>query len=227
MDKNAIHLYDLTRILQGEVPLEFYVELLIRGVAVYLILITSFRLMGKRMSSRMTRNELAAVATLAAAIGIPLQTPDRGLVPGLLIAAILILVQRGVAARAAKNEKFERTTQGKISTLVQDACLQMDDIKECHMSRERVFSQLRTSTIRHLGQVKRLYLEANGSFTVIKDPHPAPGLCILPETDKDFVAEQPMDKEKEVCGYCGYHQQEIVEQVCPNCNHQEWVKAIH
>jgi uncharacterized membrane protein YcaP (DUF421 family) len=226
MDKQDIHLFDITRILQGEVPLEFYVELLIRAVAVYLILIASFRLMGKRMSSRMTRNELAAVATLAAAIGIPLQTPDKGLIPGFLIAGLVILVQRFVASRAAKNERFERATQGKISTLVKDATLQLDAVKDCHMSRERVFSQLRSSNIRHLGEVQRLYLEANGSFTVINQAQPSSGLCILPQTDHDFIAEQPVDQEKEVCSYCGFEQTEVMEVHCPNCHQQEWVKAI-
>jgi len=227
MDKYSIHLYDIRRILQGEVPLEFYIELLIRAVVVYLIIIGSFRLMGKRMSSRMTRNELAAVATLAAAIGIPLQTPDRGLLPGLLIAGIVVLVQRLVAARAARHERFERMTQGKISTLVQNACLQIDDMKECHMSRERIFSQLRSNNIRHLGEVQRLYLEANGSFTLIHHPQPVSGLCVLPEPDKDFIAEQPPDAGRQVCSYCGYGQRPAAAQACPNCHHEEWVNAVH
>jgi uncharacterized membrane protein YcaP (DUF421 family) len=225
MDKDMIRLDDIMRILRGEVPWGFYVELFIRAAVVFVILIASFRLMGKRMASRMTRNELAAVATLAAAIGIPLQTPDRGLVPGLLIAGILILVQRFVASRAAKNESFERSTQGKISTLVEDANLQIAAMKECHISRERIFSTLRSSNIRHLGEVKRLYLEASGSFTVINHPKPEPGLCVLPEVEKDFIAEQKFDQEKKVCSYCGYGQRETKEPVCPNCDHAEWVTA--
>lgn len=226
MDKSEIHLYDLTRILQGEVPLAFYIELLIRAAVVFLLLIFAFRLMGKRMSTRMTRNELAAVATLAAAVGIPLQQPDRGLLPGLLIAGLVVLVQRWVAGRAAANERFERTTQGKINTLVEDACLQIGDMKKCHISRERVFAQLRSSNVRHLGEVQRLYLEANGSFTLIHSPRPVPGLCILPELDKDFIAEQPVEAGKQVCTYCGYGQEQQPAPVCPNCHRDEWVEAV-
>lgn len=226
MDKNDIRLYDITRILQGEVPLPFYIELLIRAVVVYLILIFAFRLMGKRMASHMSRNELAAIATLAAAVGIPLQSPDRGVLPGLLIAGLVVLVQRTVAARAAKNERFERITQGKISTLVQDACLQVDDMKKCHISRERIFSQLRSSNIRHLGQVQRLFLEASGSFTLINNPNPIPGLCILPDMDKAFIAEQTVDPDKKVCNYCGGGQPNAETQECPNCHHHEWVEAV-
>jgi uncharacterized membrane protein YcaP (DUF421 family) len=227
MDKDTIWLDDIRRILQGEVPLAFYVELLLRAVIVYLLLIVAFRLMGKRMSSLMTRNELAAVSTLAAAIGIPLQTPDRGLLPGLLIAGIVILVQRVIASRGAKKGSFERTTQGHISTLVQDARLQLPAMKECHISRERVFSALRCSGIRHLGEVQRLYLEASGSFTVINAPKPSSGLCIFPEKDREIIQEQPVDNSKMVCSYCGHPQPAPQVHHCPNCQHEEWVSAIN
>lgn len=217
---------DIQRLLQGEVPWEFYVELIIRAVAVYLILIVALRLMGKRMSRMFTRNELAAVATLAAAIGIPLQSPDRGIIPGVLIAGIVIVAQRWVAQRATKSQRFERTTQGRISTLVQDGCLQIKDLNECNLSRERVFSQLRGTDITHLGQVKRLYLEASGSFTLIKNQQPASGLCILPEWDMDFISEQQPDHNIKVCSHCGNGQQQKDTATCANCKNETWLQAI-
>jgi uncharacterized membrane protein YcaP (DUF421 family) len=226
MEKYDIHLNDIMRILQGNVPWIFYLELVIRALAVYLIIIFSLRLMGKRMGKLLTRNELAAVSTLAAAIGIPLQSPDRGLLPGLLIAGIVILLQRGVAGISGKKEKFERLTQGRISTLVSDGVLQMDAMKECHLSRERIFSRLRGQNIRHLGEVQRLYQEANGSFTLITQPKPVAGLCVLPETDPAFISEQPVDPNKKTCNYCGHSQPQHTSE-CPNCHKEEWVDPIY
>lgn len=224
MDKFSIHLNDFMRILQGEVPWEFYIELILRAFFVYLVLLGGFRLMGKRMSGRLTRNELAAVASLAAAIGIPLQQPDRGLLPGLIVACVVVVVQQMVAYFASKHERFERATQGSISALVIEGVLQQNEMKNCRMSRERIFSQLRMHSIIHLGQVKRLYLEASGSFTFIKQPQPASGLCILPLTDRAFIDEQPADN-KEVCSYCGNSRKEN-DQSCSECHHHEWVKAV-
>src|SRR4051812_41673780 len=137
MSEHTIYWDDFARIFRGEVPWEFYVELIIRAVIVYLILIVSFRLMGKRMASELTRNELAAVSSLAAATGVPLQTPDRGLIPGIIVAGIVVGIQQLVARRSVKSEKFEQLTQGKINTLVQNAFLQIDDMEECRISRER------------------------------------------------------------------------------------------
>jgi uncharacterized membrane protein YcaP (DUF421 family) len=226
MSKYTIYWNDFQRIFQGEVPWEFYIELIIRAVVVYLILITSFRLMGKRMATQLTRNELAAISSLAAAIGIPLQTPDRGLIPGILVAAIVVIVQRLVANRSVKSEKFEQLTQGKISTLVQDSFLQIDDMEECRISRERIFSQLRSNDIRQLGEVERLYLEANGNFTLIKNAKPGSGLSVLPDIDKEFTAEQETDQTKLVCNHCGHQQNQAGSSSCPNCRKDEWVKAV-
>jgi uncharacterized membrane protein YcaP (DUF421 family) len=105
--------------------------------------------------------------------------------------------------------------------------LQLDNMLKVRISRERVFSQLRGSQVKHLGEVDRLYLEANGSFTVVKRPKVLPGLCVLPEWDNDLIQEQVIDHDHTVCGYCGHGQQDVQEQTCPQCKQQTWVKAIH
>lgn len=92
----------------------------------------------------MSRNELAAIATLAAAMGMPLQAPDRGLLPGIIIAILVVLIQRGVAALSAKKSSIERVTQGKISILIEDHHLTFKAMKHTRISRERVLAQLRS-----------------------------------------------------------------------------------
>jgi uncharacterized membrane protein YcaP (DUF421 family) len=54
----------------------------------------SMRLMGNRMGKPLTRNELLAIVSLAAANGVALMAADRGLLPVVLIAAIVIGYQR-------------------------------------------------------------------------------------------------------------------------------------
>ena len=61
MESFEIKLTDLERIFSGEVPASFFLEIIFRTAFVYLILIISMRLMGKRMSSTLQRNELAAI----------------------------------------------------------------------------------------------------------------------------------------------------------------------
>jgi Predicted membrane protein len=225
MDKYKIHLYDLNRILQGQVPMSFYIEIIIRAVVLYLVVMIALRLMAKRMTLNLNRTELGALSTVAAAIGVPLQSPDRGLLPPIIIVGIVILMQRWINYRSAKSEKFERLVLGKITTLVQDGRLQPKEMKKVRISRERVFAELRVNELTNLGEVQRMYIEANGSFTLIKSPQPQPGLCIIPEWDTDFTNEKQKHNDLRVCGYCGSSKAPHMQQ-CPNCDHHNWVAAV-
>ncbi|SOD79341.1 DUF421 domain-containing protein [Spirosoma fluviale] len=228
MKKEDIYLYDWLRILIGEVPGTFYIEILIRAAAVYLILVVSMRLMGRRMASRLSRNEMAAMVSLAAAVGIPILDAQRGLLPVVVIALVVVFTQRLISYWAAKNEKFEGLTQGISSTLVENSVVQVASMKESSVTRELLFAQLRSGGIIHLGQVKRLYLEANGAFTLIKDPKPRPGLSLIPEWDVDFIDQQKKAPAQCVCYVCGHIQPKPSKpaDVCPNCSHSKWIQAL-
>jgi len=164
MKSYEIVMDDWMKILIGNVPIHFFLEVVFRVLFVFLLLIFSMRLMGKRMASQLSRNEMVAMSSLAAAIGIPIQAPDRGLLPALIVAIIVILGQRWIARIAAWNEQFEEVSQGDIGVLVYDGVLNIKEMKITRISRERLFAQLRSEGIKHLGQVQRFYFEANGTL---------------------------------------------------------------
>lgn len=178
------------RILFGDLPAEFYIELLIRVIFVFLLLIFSMRAMGKRMSAQMSRNEMAALVSLAAAIGLPIQSPDRGILPAIVVAGVVIMVQRSVAYFAYKNQKVEKFAQGNISTLIKDSVIDKKEMLKVRLTHDRLMAQLRSQGIKHLGEVKRLYLEVNGSFTLVKERNVRQGLTVLPDFDQEFIQRQ-------------------------------------
>src|SRR4051812_46339043 len=112
MKPEEIKLGDWARILFGQVPPEFYVELAIRAFLVYLLLTVSMRLLGKRMSTQMSRLELVAMVSLASAIGVPMLAQDRGMLPAFIIAFVIIGITRLISAKSFKDQHFEQLTQG-------------------------------------------------------------------------------------------------------------------
>jgi len=223
-----LKLSDWARLLIGEVPGSFYIELIIRAFVIYLLLTVSMRLLGKRMSSQLGRNDLAAMVTLAAAIGVPLQAPNRGLLPAIVIALVVVFLGRWIAAKAFRDQGFEKFSQGNIDVLVADSVMNLDRMKTVRISRERLVAQLRSSSIKQLGEVKRLYIEANGSFTLIAEEEPRPGLSILPRWDEDFNSRFKKHKEMMVCQTCGITQQMPfdLKATCPNCKDCVWTNAV-
>ena len=225
MKKEDIHLFDWHRILFGEVPGGFFIEVIIRTAIIYIVLMVSMRLMGKRMASQLGRNEMIAMTSLAAAIGVPIQSPDRGILAAVIIAAIVVFIQQMIAKKASQSESFEGLTQDNIGTLVSDGELNLKIMQNTRLTKERVFGQLRNKGIHHLGEVKRLYLEANGTFTVMESDNPVPGLCILPDWDSEFIQKVCSETNELVCGNCGKLRTELSLR-CSNCNKNKWIQAV-
>jgi uncharacterized membrane protein YcaP (DUF421 family) len=206
-------------------PLTFFIEVIIRVVFIYLLVLVCIRLMGKRMAAQLSRNELVAISSLAASIGIPIQTPDRGLLPAVLVALVVVAAQRMLAARLARSQRFERRTQGNISTLVNDCCLNIKELKSVRLARQEIFARLRSQRIKHLGQVKRLYLEATGDFTVVRNPEPEPGLSVLPIEDTEYRAAQKYSHEYAVCSNCGARTADA-DRPCGNCGENKFEQPM-
>jgi uncharacterized membrane protein YcaP (DUF421 family) len=224
MKAEDIHLEDWYRILFGEVPLTFFVEAVFRTAFVFLVLLASMRLLGKRMAGQLNKNEMIGMSTLAAAIGVPLQAPDRGLIPSLIIACTVVLFGRLVSRLSFFYPKFESVSQDKLDVLLKESVIQMKAMISTEITRERLFAQLRSKGIRQLGEVSRVYLEADGNFTIIQNKKPVPGLKLIPDWDTEFVAEQRVDEHTEVCSRCG-HTRMYQERTCSNCGEQQWEKA--
>jgi uncharacterized membrane protein YcaP (DUF421 family) len=227
MKPEDIKIGDWQRVFVGDVPGAFYAEVLFRVFIIYLILMVAMRLMGKRMASQLSRNEMTAMVSLAAAIGVPLQSPDRGVLPILVIAAIVVTIQQLIAWLTARNQKLEKLTQGDIAVLVEDAMLNLDQMKRAGITRERVFAQLRCKSICHLGQVKRLYFEAGGKFTLIKETGQIPGLPILPIWDAAYQQQISYQSDTLSCKRCGRQSSGHKNETgCINCGSSEYISAV-
>lgn len=229
MKSFEIHINDLQRILFGEVPPSFFLEVILRTAFIYVVLMLSMRLMGNRMSSMLGRNEMAAMVSLAATIGVPIQSPDRGLLPIVIMAFIVVVFQTWIAKRSTKNKRFEQLSQDDIAPLIEDNVLNLRAMKLNGITRERLFAQLRSEKITHLGRVKRLYLEANGSFSLLQNTRQNPGLSILPRSDDDFFIPACYVQSAYACYKCGYVVKDHPKKPdirCPNCKEKKWEAAI-
>jgi len=228
MKPEEIHLSDWARILVGEVPASFYIEAVLRVVFLYLLLLGSMRLMGRRMGGVLTRNEMTAMVALAAANGVALMAPDRGLLPVVAVAAVVIGCQRVVARQAFRNTKFESLALDDVRLLVEDGRLLLDNLEASVLSRAQLLARLRQASLANLGQVRRAYQEANGAFTILTFEEPRPGLSIVPPADAAFRQEQPKAAGKSACGNCGHlvPSRETAKAACPRCGKHAWQPAV-
>ena len=226
MDKSQIHLGDWHRLLFGDAPALFLVEVLVRSLVTYVLLLAAVRLLGKRMSAQLTVTELAVMLTLGAIASLAMQMPDRGILLGVWVLLLALIFQRGTTLLEWFSPRFETITQGRASVIVKDGILDLQSLRKARLSREQVFAYLRERNIYNLGTVKRLYFESCGEFSLYPAKDERPGLSTLPISDKEAKTLQPtLDHQMWVCATCG----ELVEtnttdQPCPHCGQKTWAR---
>jgi hypothetical protein len=147
------------------------------------------------------------------------------LISPLVVLGVIYLIRLFVNKKDYSSKRFEEAAEGKRGTLISDGEMQWQEMKKARVSKEQLFAQLRGLGIKHLGVVKRFYMEINGGFSITKEVHPQPGLPAIPDWDSDFLNEQPRWKEWRVCGNCG-HRQQPAEITCPACNNKDWIFPI-
>lgn len=217
---------DLHRILLGKGTWWLLLEIFARSAFLFALIMSSMRLLGRRVASQYTLFELSVVVTLAGAVGVPLQATDRGLLPPLIIMATVILLQRVIASGCLRSERIDRLVSGAVSTVIRDGEVCLDELRRAVLSREKLYSILRGRGVQHLGQLSRVYLEPSGNVSVVWADTPRHGLSILPESDKDLRKAMEVS-EASCCASCGHAQaKEASEQsLCPQCRVSMWVPA--
>ncbi len=225
MDKNVFRLDDVKRILFGEAPPEFLIEVFFRTFVIYVAVLFTVRWLGKRMSGQLTINEMTILLTLGAIASVPMQEPDRGLLQGLTLLFITLVFQRGLGWIEFKSAAFERLSQGSTSLLIKDGVLQLEQMKKSRITRQQIFAELRQGGTFNLGMVDRLYLEAGGIFSLYKATEKRPGLTIAPPDDRDIFNEKQPLIELMACVNCGYVTKTEKNHQCEDCGQHEWIEA--
>lgn len=215
------------RMLFGDTPPWFLIEVLLRGVTLYLFMLFIMRLLGKRMAGELTITEIVLMVTLGSSVAVAIQVPEGGVLLGFVVLSCAFLFERGFSLLTIKSKKMEELSQGKAAMLIKDGVLQLDKMRDNRITPQQIFGTLRSKDVYHLGKVERLYLEAGGGFSIYKVAGTAPpGLPIYPPDDKDISDLQKTAGRIRACAACGYITENEHETVCPACGQTEWIQAI-
>jgi len=227
MEKDEIHLNDIKRILFGQAPPEFLLEVFVRTLIIFTFCLVVVKWLGKRMSGQISVMEMTIMIIIGALISIPMQAPSRGLMQGLLLLIALYGIYTFVNWLGYKNKKTEILLHGKAIMLVKDNRLVIPEMKAAHISKQQVLAELRNKDVFNLGEVKRMYLEACGIISIYKEEKAKPGLLVFPSEDAVVIAPTSTPSEAcYACGNCGFVVGKTETQsACKHCSCNAWTAA--
>ena len=176
--------FDWARMLLGDTPPLFLLEIVFRTAVMFLWLVLLLRVTGKRGLAQLSPLEVAIVIGLGSAAGDPMFYPEVPLLHAMLVMALVVGLQRLIAHLVIVSEHVETFVEGTPVELIRDGILTPLGMERANLSREDVFERLRAQGVRQLGAVQRAYFEQDGNLTVFTHPHdPPPGLPVVPPWD--------------------------------------------
>ncbi len=171
--------------------------ILIRGVIIYIIVIVSVRLMGKRQIGELQPAELVITILLSDIASMPLQNGNTPLLQSVAAIFLLIALEIITSCLALKFRPFRTLLQGHSVMIVKNGRINQEEMKKIRYSVDDVVEALRLKDVFDIETVSFAYVETNGSLSVLlkeeeNEPKQLPCLVV---SDGKIV-----EREFSVCG---------------------------
>ena len=148
----------------------------------YVAVIVSVRLMGKRQIGELQPEELVVTILLSDVATTPLQDMQIPLLQPLMIMMALIACELLFSVLSLKSRTFRTLVQGHAIPIVSNGTLDQKLLKKIRYTVDDVLEALRLKDVFDLNDAAFVYVESNGSLSVLKNP-PAkqpPQKAVLP-----------------------------------------------
>lgn len=146
----------------------------IRTIVLYLILIFSVRLMGKRQIGEMEPAEFVVTMLIANLASIPMQDSGIPLLSGLLPILTVLGIQLLLAVACLHSVRFRRLLCGKPVILIGEGKILYPNLRRARITLDELTEHLRENNILDLGKVQFAILETNGQVSVFPYPQYRP-----------------------------------------------------
>lgn len=229
MQSYALISIDINSLLFGNQEADFLFEVLIRTFVMFLVILVSLRILGKRSVSQLSVFELGVIIGLGSAAGDPMFYQDVGLLPSILAFIVILVLYRIITHLINHHDAMERVLEGVPVYIAEEGKIKVDSFEKELIAHEEFFTQLRLKNVTHLGQIQYAILETNGSVSPFfyPDDDVRWGLPILPHLCAQKSSELNAGHTY-ACAYCG-QTQEVKENgqtiSCFQCGRQDWVLA--
>lgn len=143
---------------------------LIRGLIIYVIVIASVRLMGKRQIGELQPGELVVTMLLSEVASMALQGDNLPLYSSISLIFLFVALEILSSVLSLKFKKYRNMLQGKSVLVIEDGVISEKNLKLIRYSVDDLIENLRLNNVFDISQVQYAYIETNGSVSVLLKP---------------------------------------------------------
>lgn len=146
----------------------------LRTAILYLVLILSVRLMGKRQVGQMEPSEFVVTMLVANLASIPMQDAGIPLFTGLVPILTVLGAELVLSAAAVYSVRLRRLLCGKPVILIENGHILQDNLRSTRITADELTGHLRLKEVLDLKTVQYAILETNGALSVFLYPSAQP-----------------------------------------------------
>jgi uncharacterized membrane protein YcaP (DUF421 family) len=145
-------------------------EIAIRTVVLYGVIIIIFRLMGKREIGELNVLDLVVFLMLSELAVVAIETPDKPIVHQLTPMILLMVLQIVLAFLSLKSQKARKMLDGEPSILIRGGKVDEVQMRKQRYNFDDLLMQLREKDIGDIRDVEYAILEPSGKLSVFRKP---------------------------------------------------------
>ena len=153
----------------------------VRTVILYLVLVATIRLMGKRQVGQLEPSEFVVTMLVANLAAIPMQDGGIPLYSGLLPILTVLGLELVLAWLSLVSPPARRLLCGKPVILIENGVLLQRNLRRTRLTLDELNANLRQNNVLDISSVKYAILETGGNLSVFPYPTP-PSEPVLPVT---------------------------------------------
>lgn len=142
----------------------------IRAIILYVVVLITMRLMGKREIGQLQPFELAISIMIADLASVPMSELGIPITNGIIPILALLVIYMFISILNMKSVNFRKVMSGKPSLLIYRGKIDEKVLKKESITINELQERLRVDNIFNLGDVEYAILETNGELTVIQKP---------------------------------------------------------
>ena len=183
-----ITVFDWRRMLLGDPPLPYMVEIGLKILIIFALLLLVLRLLGKHGQQNLSPMQHLLMIALGSAAGDALLYPDVPIAYAAVILLGVTAVTLGVEFLSERFRPVRDYVESRPRILVKDGEIQWQALNSERTTRRELFAELRIKGARSLSQVDFAILEVTGDISVFLNDRP-PANCDL----LDYVVDEDKD----------------------------------
>ena len=222
--------FNWKELMLGDENWGFIPEVILRTTIMFIIIFVSLRLLGKRGVKQLSVFELVVIISLGSAAGDPMFYKEVGILPALIVFAIIVGLYSLITYFIGKNKGFENLVEGRPTCLIKNGAFSIQNFSKEALGEDEFFAELRMQGVSQLGQIEEAIEESSGNISIFfyADEEVKYGLPIMPNS-LEACQKEITDIDYYACVFCGYTEKmkPTKNLTCPECKKNQWVRATN